>query len=191
MIVSVLGMAASGVNGRCCWTRLCGWLRSPHICRGGGCCVSSVGRVTLVSVEVTEVDIARIPPTNLRVSRTEFAALWTAAEQRCDEQDRRGGHDWYSAGVAITCEWLAGATVRSFDGRWFPAHAPVTKSTRRAYEELIEAEYLAAEKLDMRRPRPSWLKEQPGWIDGICATLRWAWRRSGPPPIELDERATG
>jgi len=42
-------------------------------------------------VEVTETDIARIPPTNLRVPGAEFAALWTAAQQRCDEQDHRGG----------------------------------------------------------------------------------------------------
>ncbi|MQA12837.1 MAG: hypothetical protein GEV09_01340 [Pseudonocardiaceae bacterium] len=147
--------------------------------------------VTLVAVQVTEADIARIPRSNLRVPRAEFAALWVAAERRCDEQDRRGGHDWYAAGVAIICEWLATATVQTGGGRQHAAWAPVTERTARAYEELIEAEYLAAEKLDLRRPRPPWLAERPGWSEGICATLRWAWRRSGPPPLVIDERAAG
>ena len=142
-------------------------------------------------MQVTEADIARVPRTNLRVPRAEFAAVWVAAERRCDEQAHGGGHDWFAAGVAITCEWLATATVHSFDGGWFPARAPVTESTRRAYEELIEAEYLAAEKLDMRRPRPRWLAERPGWIEGVCATLRWTWHRIGPPPIQVGERAAG
>ncbi len=149
-----------------------------------GLFVSSAGRVILVDMQVTEAHIARIPPTNLRVPRAEFAAVWIAAE-------REVSRDWYALGVAVTCRWLAQATVPSFDGVLFPAHAPVTKSTRRAYEELIEAEYLAAEKLDMRRPRPTWLAERQGWIEGICATLRWAWQRIGPPPIEDNERAVG
>lgn len=151
----------------------------------------SVAGVTLEAVQVTAADIARIPQTNLRVPRVEFAALWTAAERHCDEQARSGGHDWYAAGVAITCEWLATATVRSFDGRWLPAHAPVSRSRRRAYEELIEREHLAAERLDLRRPRPGWLDARPGWIEGVCATLRWAWRRIGPPPIEVGNSAVG
>jgi len=54
-------------------------------------------------VQITEADIARIPQTNLRVPRAEFAALWTA-ERRGDAQDRLGGHDWHTAGVAITFE---------------------------------------------------------------------------------------
>ncbi len=123
--------------------------------------------------------------------RADFAAVWIAAERRCDEQDRRGGHDWYCAAVAITCEWLATATIRSTNGRLRPARAPVTIRTARAYEELIEAEYLAAEKLDMRHPRPRWLAERPGWSEGVCATLRWAWRRAGPLPLEIDEVAAG
>lgn len=135
-------------------------------------------------VDVTEADVARIPLSNLRVPRAEFAAVWAAAEQRC-------AADWYAAGVAVTCRWLATANFRSVNGRWSAAYAPITRRTARAYEELIEAEYLAAEKLDMRRPRPRWLVEQPGWIEGICATLRWAWRRTGPPPMELVERAAG
>lgn len=52
-----------------------------------------------------------------------------------------------------------------------------------AYEELIEVEYLAAEQLDVRRPDlPA---SRPGWCEGIRATLRWAWRRSGPAPLPI------
>ena len=40
-------------------------------------------------VRVTDSDIARIPAANLRVPRAEFAALWTTAEQLCDDQNRR------------------------------------------------------------------------------------------------------
>jgi len=138
----------------------------------------------LVSVEVTEGDVVRIPPANLRVPRAEFVAVWVAAERRC-------AGEWYAAGVALTCRWIAGAIVRSFDGRLGPARAPVTKRTARAYEELIQAEYLAAEALDQRRPRPWWLDERAGWIEGVSATLRWAWVRSGPPPIDLRERSVG
>jgi hypothetical protein len=143
-----------------------------------------VPRVTLVVVEVTEADVARIPRANLRVPQAEFVAVWAAAEQQC-------AADWYAAGVVVTCRWLATATVRPATGRPYVAYAPVTGRTAYAYEELIEAEYLAAERLDLRRPRPRWLAERPGWVEGIGATLRWAWRHNGPAPIDIDERAAG
>lgn len=132
-------------------------------------------------MQVTEADIARIPRRNVRVPVDEFARMWRAAEQN-DE------HSWYRAGVAMTCRWMATATVRPDSGRWYPAFAPVTHKSGRAYEELIEAEYVAAEKLDMNRPW--WLSNRPGWIEAVCATLRWAWCRSGPPPLSLPERET-
>lgn len=134
--------------------------------------------------------MAAVPPGNVRVPRAEFAAVWSAAERRCDEATRRGEDDWYAAGVAITCEWVARAVVRSSDGALFPARAPVTKGTRLAYEELIDAESLAAERLDLQRPRPWWLARRPGWTEGIGATLRWCWHRSGPPPLDVVESAT-
>jgi hypothetical protein len=147
----------------------------------------SARRVTLMLVQVTEADVARIPPGNLRVPSVKFVELWVAVEKFCDAQSRRGVVDWYAAAVAVTYEWLAGAVVPSFDGRLVPAAAPVTGRSVRAYEELIEAEFLAAEALDQRRPRPRWLLERPGWSEGICATLRWAWRGSGPPPLLVDD----
>jgi hypothetical protein len=143
----------------------------------------SVARATLERVEVTEHDIARIPVRNLRVPRDEFAAVWAAAEDLSVQQGVQGVTDWYTAGVAVTCSWLAGAIVRTTTGRRFVARSPVTNRTATAYEELIEAEYLAAEMLDVRQPRL--VATRPGWCEGIRATLRWAWRRNGPPPLDL------
>jgi hypothetical protein len=135
-------------------------------------------------VEVSEAAIAGIPVGNLRVPRAEFAAVWAAAEQVCAQQ-AAGAADWYAAGVAMTCEWIAGAVVETTTGRAHLARAPVTGHETLAYEELIEAEYLAAGRLDLRRPRPAWLLRRPGFTEGICATLRWAWRHDGPPPLRL------
>jgi hypothetical protein len=136
-------------------------------------------------MDVTVADMARISAENIRVPREEFAALWTAAEQ----YQREHPLDWYAAGIVVTCRWLAEAIVRPANGRPHPARSPVTERTRGALPELIEAEYLAAEKLDMRRPRPAWLREQPGWIEAICATFRWAWARTGSAPLRVEERA--
>ncbi len=143
-------------------------------------------RVTLGAVEVSAADIARVPPGNIRVSRADFAAVWTAAE-------RYVSHDWYALGVALTCRWVAHSRGTTLNGVTGPARAPVTERTRLAYEELIEVEYRAAEKLNARRPRPAWLVKRPGWIEGVCATLRWAWACTGPPPLPLDpgQRVTG
>jgi hypothetical protein len=54
--------------------------------------------------------------------------------------------------VVVTCRWLARAVVRSSSGPWCLARPPLSRHDERAFEELIEAEYLAAELLDMRRP---------------------------------------
>ncbi len=138
---------------------------------------------------VTENDIKRIPLRNLRVPRDEFVAVWAAAERRSTEQAEQGVTDWYAAGVNVTCRWLAGAVTTSSDGRRRLPMSPVTERTATAYEELIEAEYLAAELLDVHRPRL--LVSRPGWCEAIRATLRWSWRRTGPPPITLPVHADG
>jgi len=142
-------------------------------------------------VDVSAADVARIPAGNLRVPVADFAALWRAAERHQEERARRHVADWYAAGVVMTCRWLAAATVRPAAGPWRPARSPVTERTAPAYEELIEAECLAAETLAARRPVPGWLAEQPGWLDAVLATLNWAWRRSGVPPMDLRHSATG
>jgi hypothetical protein len=110
------------------------------------------------------------------VPRTEFAAVWVAAERRCHEQGAVGVTDWHAAGVAVNCEWLAAAVVGSRSGLTYPARSPVTRRTARAHEELIEAEFLAAETA--REP-----DGQPGWAEAVRATLRWAWRCSDSPPL--------
>jgi hypothetical protein len=132
---------------------------------------------------LTAADIAEIPARNLCVSREEFVALWTVAERRLDADQ-----DWYSAGVAMTCRWLAGATVRPSSGPWFVARSPATHRPASAYEELIAAECIAAEVLAMRRPE--WVVARDGWIDAVVATLNWAWQRTGPRPLPIGDQVT-
>lgn len=146
-----------------------------------GRCELSVGRVTLSRMEVTELLPAGVPVGNLRVPLAEFGALWADAERLNRAQGRRPDPDWYPAAVVVTCEWLAGAVVEDATGRRELAPAPATRRRVRAFEEQIEAEYLAAEQLDVHRP--DLVEHQPGWCEGIRATLRWAWRRNGPRPL--------
>lgn len=134
-------------------------------------------------MEVTENDIVRIPVGNLRVPRTEFAAVWAAAERLNKEQAARGVTDWYAGGVVVSCRWIAGAVVTARSGGRRLAYSPVSNRTETAYEELIEAEYLTAELLDVRRP--DLVQARPGWCDAVRTTLRWAWRHAGPAPLEV------
>ena len=48
--------------------------------------------------------------------RAEFGAVWAAAEDRTRPRDE-GVSGWFTAGVAVTCRWLAGAVVESVPGR--------------------------------------------------------------------------
>jgi hypothetical protein len=138
-------------------------------------------------VDVLARDLERIPRRNLRVPVAEFGALWIAAERRFAEDPL----SWSLFGVVATCRWLAGAVVPTKDGQWRIPTAPVTRRGGTAYEELIEAECLAAEKLLFRRPVPTWVQNQPGWLPAVVATFAWAWRRTGPPPIEVREHIHG
>lgn len=153
----------------------------------GGSWKLSVGHVTLEDVQLTGADFDRIPRTNLRVPVVDFAQMWLAAEQYADTHPQ----DWYGAGVVMTCRWLARATVRHAVGPAHVARAPVTERSKLAYEELIEAECFAAEKLDLQRPVPAWLADRPGWLAGVLATLNWAWRRAGGPPLIIAATAAG
>jgi hypothetical protein len=125
----------------------------------------SVPGVTVSAMEVTDADVAAIPARNVRVPRSEFVAVWRAASDRDHQDTSRGGEGWYAAGVAATCRWLATAPSRLANGLTDSTPAPATRRTAMAYEELIEAEWLAAARLE--------------------ETLRWAWRRQGPPPLEV------
>jgi hypothetical protein len=142
-------------------------------------------------VDLTTADIAHIPAENMRVSRDEFGAVWSEAEQLHDDRVSQHIQDWYGAGVVVTCRWLACATVRSPSGAPRPARSPVTKRTGMATPELIEAEWLAAEVLDARRPTPDWLATRPGWSAGIVATLAWAWRHGTAPPVDMGRSGVG
>jgi len=133
-------------------------------------------------VRVTEADIARIPVGNLRVSWAAFGTVWAAAEDR-DWAAAAGVAPWYRAGVAATCRWLAGARVESVIGGRRLAPSPVGGREVLAYEELIEAEYLAAEQLGQRCP--DLVEHRPGWCEAMAATLRWAWRHEGPAPLPV------
>jgi hypothetical protein len=150
----------------------------------------SVSSVTLGYVEVTAADLARVPAENLRVPRAEFGVVWAAAERQAGAEAARGVTDWYAGGVVVTCRWLAGAVTTDQTGRREPTYSPATDRSVFAYEESIEAEYLIAERLDISRP--DLIEHRPGWCEAIRATLRWAWRHSGPPPLDMASvRAAG
>lgn len=133
------------------------------------------------SVDVTTTELARVPVENVRVPRSEFGVVWAAAEARSTCAAARGVTDWFAGGVVVTCRWLAGAVVTDQTGRRRMPRSPATERSVRAYEELIEAEYLVAEGLELARP--DLFEHRPGWCEGIRATLRWAWRCNGPAPV--------
>ncbi len=145
------------------------------------------------SVELTARVIEGIPRGNLRVPRSEFVAVWSEAERLCEERRRGGsGGGWYAAGVAHTCRWIAGATVvfnYPQGPKARPAAAPITHREARAHEELIESEMLAAERMAIRHPNG--IVEEPGWLEAVVATLTWAWRGSGVPPLEVRRAEAG
>lgn len=140
--------------------------------------------VTVSSVDVTEADVAATPARNIRVPMEEFTAVWRAASHRDHHDSARGGEGWYAAGVAATCRWLATAPSRLANGLADSTPAPATRRRSLAYEEVIEAEFLAAERLEQTHPHLA--RSRPGWCEGIRATLRWAWRRDGPRPLDIE-----
>jgi hypothetical protein len=140
-------------------------------------------------MELTGADLDRIPATNLRVPVLEFARVWVTAERRADALAVEGKLDGYLTGVLVTCRWLSdwSASADSPTSRIGQvAWAPITGRKESAYEELIADETVAAE---------SWIGREwpgtPGFSDAVAATLQWAWRRSGRPPIEASSRLAG
>jgi len=124
-------------------------------------------------------EVETIPPGNLRVSRADFAEVWRTAQAL-------GRTDAYAAGVAHTCRWMACA-LTTLNGRRFPSMAPITHTTQLAHEELLEREYLAAEKLSIERHNSD--DPDRAFVEGAAATLRWAWKGAGQPPLAV--RAVG
>lgn len=141
-------------------------------------------------MELTGRDLDRIRRENLHVRVTDFARLWLAAERRGDALKAEGQGDWYLAGVQVTCRWLGCAFI-TFDYPSGPvrqrAYPPITRIEDKAYEELVERETQAAERSVVRGGLPG----RPGFVEGALATLAWAWRRSGEPPIEVERAKTG
>lgn len=136
-------------------------------------------------MEVTARAVEDIPHRNLHVSRNDFVALWRLVEHVGEASPA----DWYVAGVAATCRWLACAAVPSILGGSEPARAPVTRRSSLAHEELIEAELVAAEVQALGNP--GGLDGRPGWLEGIVATLQWAWAGSSVAPLEVPSTNAG
>lgn len=146
-----------------------------------------VDRVSVVAVwetegvKVTQQGLHRVRPGNLRVTVLDFSEVWAASEDQVAARGRVGVTDWHAGGIAITCRWVAGA-VTEFRGRRRSPLSPVTQRWVAAFEETIEAEYLAALLLSSR-PDAALVSERPGYVNAVIETLAWCWRREGPPPI--------
>lgn len=132
-------------------------------------------------MDVTESDVAGLPVHNIRVPQGEFISLWRTANAQSADQGADGVTNWHAGAVALTCRWMAAAPTRTRSGGGL-TRSPATRRRVLAYEELIEEEYVAALDLELRRPD---LAARLGWCEGVRATLRWAWRAEGPPPLEL------
>lgn len=140
-------------------------------------------------MELKGRDFDRIRREHLRgVKVAEFARLWLTAERHAEAVKAETGHeDGYLAGVQWTCRWIANGSYRydaPNDGRHGElARSPITRKSVYAIEELIEEETIAVEKLIGHWEWPG----RPGYIEGVFATLAWTWRRSGRPPIEVEQ----
>ncbi|MFI6833714.1 hypothetical protein ACIBG5_41840 [Kribbella sp. NPDC050241] len=77
--------------------------------------------------------------------------------------------------------------VRGADGQPVSVFrpSPLTGLQSKAHEELIAEETRAAERTIADSPG------EPGFVHGALATLMWAWRRSGVPPIDVERAQAG
>jgi len=132
------------------------------------------------------------PPDNVNIPVREFARGWFAAEQLHDDRVRRGESDWYGAAIAVTCRWLANATVRPETGPWYSERSPLTHRRRMTHPEYVQEEALEAQSLSGRRSKPRWLLARPGWLEGVLDTFDWAWWGTrARPPIDMDDLKAG
>jgi hypothetical protein len=128
-------------------------------------------------MEVPSQAVARVPGENLRVSRTEFGALWVMVERLTG---RPGPDDDFLIGVLRTCRWLAGQPVRSAGlARAEMPSAPITRRSHIAMPETVEAELVAAAAAAGR------CRGRPDLARGVVTTLEWAWRGTGAPPLDV------
>jgi hypothetical protein len=131
--------------------------------------------VRLDGVEVSAEAVAEVPGENLHVPRTEFGAVWALAEHLGDQPGDGGD---YLLGVMLTCQWLADQPVPSILPRRVAEmpRSPITRRLQRPMPETIESELLAA-----------WARHggRPELARGVAATLEWAWRGKGQPPLDV------
>jgi hypothetical protein len=130
-------------------------------------------------MDPTNSEAVPIASENIRVPRKEFLAVWDAAIRREAELAEEGVTDWAAAAVAATCRWMAAVPMRTALCGGLP-RSPVTLQGCRARDELIEAEWRAAQTDDRFAPL---LAARPGWPDAVRSTFRWAWTGQGPPPV--------
>jgi hypothetical protein len=153
---------------------------APHRSGAHGGPLSWSG-VTLDYVDVSAEALARVPGQNLQVSLAEFGPVWALAERFGSQP---GPDDDYLIGVLRTCRWLADRPVPSvLPGRAAEMpRSPLGRRLERPMPETIESELLAA----YIRPGP-----RRELARGVAATLEWAWRRKGRPPLDVRQAAAG
>jgi hypothetical protein len=141
----------------------------------------SAPNVTLEDVEVSAEAVSRVPAENLRVPRPEFGAVWARAE---DLGGKSGDGGDYLLGVILTCEWLADQPVSSVLPNTVTEmpRSPITRRLQRPMPETIESELLSA-----------WARRggRPELARGVAATLEWAWRGNGRPPLDVSPATAG
>ena len=146
----------------------------------------SVVRAIVNRMEVMAQEIDTIPSGNIRVPRAEFVEVWMRAEALSDGQSLQGWGAGYLAGVAMTCRWLANATVRARVG--LGNRRPVRRrgaSERIGGEaEAIEAEVVAAAESGAE------LTLELSALMGMRAAFAWAWRATAPAPVDVDPAGT-
>lgn len=129
-------------------------------------------------MEVRKEEIEGIPKENLRVPRAAFAELWQEAQRLV----AAGDDDQFALGVAVACRWIACGTS-TLNGLSLPAISPITRTRRRAHEELLEREYISADARAMKLQGSYDRRRQ--FVNAAAATLRWAWKGLGDPPLTL------
>jgi hypothetical protein len=133
-------------------------------------------------VEVAADAAAKVPRENLRVTRAEFGALWVLVEQLASQP---APDDDFPIGVLRTCRWLAAQPVWSdASARADMPAAPFTGRPYAAMPETVEAEFVASAAAAGR------CGGRPELARGVVATLQWAWRGTGAPPLDLSAAAT-
>jgi hypothetical protein len=86
--------------------------------------------------------------------------------------------------VILTCEWLADQPVPSILSNRVAEmpRSPLTRRLQRPMPETIESELLAAYARHGGRPELA---------RGVAATLEWAWRAKGRPPVDMGHATAG